>query len=50
MAQAALLLVAHQYEEREAVSFANGYRLPFGVRELMSPLKFRITGHQPEAV
>lgn len=45
MAQAALLLIAHQYEAREAVSFANAYRLPFGVTDLLSPLKERVTGH-----
>jgi uncharacterized phage protein (predicted DNA packaging) len=50
MAQAALLLIAHQYEAREAISFASAYRLPFGVHDLLSPLKQRITGHQPEAV
>ena len=50
MAQAGLLLVARQYEAREAVSLANGYRLPFGVHDQLSPLKDRITGHQPEAV
>jgi len=49
MAQAALLMVAHQYEAREAVTFTSTYRLPFGVHELLSPLKDRITGHQPEA-
>lgn len=48
MVQAALLMVAHQYEAREAVSFANTYQLPFGVHDLLSPLKDRITGHQPE--
>ena len=50
MAQAALLLVAHQYESREGVTFASPYQLPFGVHDLLSPLKQRITGHQPEAV
>tara|TARA_B100000378_G_C17899052_1_gene361988 strand:- start:3 stop:305 length:303 start_codon:yes stop_codon:yes gene_type:complete len=49
MAQAALLLVGHQYEAREAVTFANAYQLPYGVHDLLSPLKIRITGHQPEA-
>ncbi|WP_439559901.1 head-tail connector protein [Roseinatronobacter sp.] len=48
MVQAALLMVAHQYEAREAVSFASAYQLPFGVHDLLSPLKDRITGHQPE--
>lgn len=50
MAQAALLMIAHQYEAREAVTFASTYQLPFGVHDLLSPLKDRITGHQPEAV
>lgn len=50
MAQAALLLVAHQYESREGVTFASPYQLPFGVHDLLSPLKQRITGPQPEAV
>lgn len=45
MAQAALLLVAHQYESREAITFSNQYMLPFGVHDLLSPLKARITGH-----
>ncbi|MFC3169418.1 head-tail connector protein [Paracoccus fontiphilus] len=49
MAQAALLLVATQYESREAVTFASAYQLPFGVHDLLSPLKERVTGHQPEA-
>ena len=47
MVQAALLLVAHQYESREGVTFANPYQLPFGVHDLLSPLKERVTGHQP---
>lgn len=49
MAQAALLMVAHQYEAREAVSFASAYQLPFGVHDLLSPLKARVTGHVPAA-
>jgi len=48
MVQAALLLVAHQYEAREAVTFANPHQLPFGVHALLSPLKQRVTGHVPE--
>lgn len=46
--QAVLLLVAHSYESREAVSFANPFSLPFGVHDVLSPLKARITGHQAE--
>lgn len=48
MVQAALLLVAHQYEAREAVTFASPHQLPFGVHELLSPLKERVTGYRPE--
>ena len=48
MVQAALLLVAHQYESREAVSFASAYQLPYGVTELLSSLKKRVTGYVPE--
>lgn len=45
MVQAVLLLVAHQYESREAIAFASPYQLPFGVHDLLSPLKERVTGH-----
>lgn len=48
MVQAALLLVAHQYEAREAVTFANPHQLPFGVHAFLSPLKERVTGYRPE--
>lgn len=48
MVQAVLLLVAHQYEAREAISFANAYHLPYGVHDLLSPLKVRVTGYTPE--
>lgn len=48
MMQAALLLIAHQYESREGVTFASAYQLPFGVHDLLSPLKDRVTGHRPE--
>lgn len=44
MVQAVLLLVAHQYESREAITFASPYQLPFGVHDLLSPLKERVTG------
>ncbi|MCB5411881.1 head-tail connector protein [Pseudogemmobacter faecipullorum] len=50
MVQAALLLVAHQYESREGVTFASPYQLPFGVHDLLSPLKERVTGYQPDTV
>jgi hypothetical protein len=51
MVQAALLLIAHQYESREGVTFASPYQLPFGVHDLLSPLKVRVTGYrlEPEA-
>ncbi|WP_170971952.1 head-tail connector protein [Rhodobacter sp. SY28-1] len=48
MVQAALLMVAHQYESREAVTFGSAYQLPFGVHELLSPLKNRVTGHRQD--
>lgn len=50
MVQAVLLLVAHQYEAREAVTFASAYQLPFGVTALLSPLKDRVTGYVPVPV
>ena len=46
--QAVLMLVAHQYENREAITFSNPYSVAFGVHDLLSPLKARVTGHQPE--
>lgn len=49
MVQAALLLVATQYESREAVTFSNAYQLPFGVHDLLSPLKERVTGYREAA-
>lgn len=48
MLQAALLLIAHQYEAREAVTFANAYRLPFGVTDLLSGLKRQVVGYVAE--
>lgn len=47
--QAVLMLVAHQYENREAVSFGNPYSVPFGVHDLLSSLKARVTGHEAAA-
>ena len=47
MAQAALLMAAHQYEARGAVPFASAYQPAFGVHDLLSPLKTRVTGYQP---
>jgi hypothetical protein len=29
-------------------SFANPYRLPYGVTDLLAPQKQHVTGHQPE--
>lgn len=43
--QAALMLIGHQFENREGVVFSNPYALPWGVRELLSPRKARITGY-----
>ena len=48
MVQAALLLVAHQYESREGITFANPYQLPYGVHDLLSPLKARVTAYTPD--
>lgn len=47
MVQAALLLVAHQYEAREAVTFSSAYQLPFGVHDLLSGLKRQVVSHVP---
>lgn len=47
MVQAALLLTAHQYEAREAVTFASAYQLPFGVTDLLSGLKRQVVGYVP---
>ena len=49
MIQAALLLIAHQYENREGVTLSNPYSLPFGVTDLLSPLKTRVTGYVAES-
>lgn len=46
--QAVLLLTAFSYEQREAVTFSNPFSVPFGVPDLLSPLKDRVTGHLPE--
>lgn len=48
MVQAALLLISHQYEAREAVTFSSAYRLPYGVHDLLAPLKHQVVGHEPE--
>lgn len=47
--QAVLMLVAHSYETREAVTFANPFTVAFGVHDLLSPLKDRVTGHEAQA-
>ncbi|WP_277749171.1 hypothetical protein [Paenirhodobacter populi] len=31
------------------VTFASTYQLPFGVHDLLSPLKALVTGYRPEA-
>lgn len=49
MVQAALLLVANMYEQREPIAFSNPYAVPYGINDLLSPLKVRVTGHQAEA-
>lgn len=46
--QSVLLMTAHSYETREAATFSNGFSVPFGVHDLLSPLKARVTGHIPE--
>lgn len=48
MVQAALLLVANMYEQREPIAFSNPYAVPFGVHDLLSPLKERVTGYRAE--
>ncbi len=47
MVQAALLLVAHQHQAREAVTFSSAYQLPFGVHDLLSGLKRQVVSHVP---
>lgn len=48
MMQAALLLIAHQYEAREAVTFSSAYMLPYGVSDLLSGLKRQVVCYVPE--
>jgi len=48
MLQAALLLVGHQYEAREAVTFASAYQLPFGVTDLLSGIKRQVVSYTSE--
>lgn len=45
MVQAGLLLVANMYEQREPIAFSNPYAVPYGIHDLLSPLKARVTGH-----
>ena len=33
---------------QEIAADASAYQLPFGVHDLLSPLKTRVTGYQPE--
>ena len=49
MLQAALMLIAHQYEAREAVTFASAYQLPFGVTDLLAGIKRQVVGYIPVA-
>lgn len=46
--QAVLLLTGHSYNIREASSFARPFSVPYGVEDMLSGLKARITGHQAE--
>ncbi|AGT09268.1 head-tail connector protein [Paracoccus aminophilus] len=48
MVQAALLLVSHSYESREAVTFASPYQLPYGVHDLLSGLKRHVISYTPD--
>lgn len=47
MIQAGLLLTANMYEQREPIAFSNPYQVPYGVHDLLSPLKQRVTGFSP---
>ncbi|HWL56536.1 MAG TPA: head-tail connector protein [Paracoccus sp. (in: a-proteobacteria)] len=48
MVDAALLLVAYRYENREAVTFSSPYQLPFGVIDSLSGIKRQVVGYVPE--
>lgn len=48
MVQAGLMLIAHQFESREAVTFASAYQLPFGVTDLLAGLKRQVIGYIPQ--
>lgn len=48
MVQAALLLIGHQHEAREAVTFSSAYSLPYGVTDLLAGLKRQIVSYVPE--
>lgn len=43
--EAVLMLAAHWYEAREAVSFASPFAIPFGVHDLLSSHKRVVVGH-----
>ncbi|QCP84716.1 phage gp6-like head-tail connector protein [Cereibacter sphaeroides] len=44
--EAALMLAAHLYEQREAVAFGvSAEAVPFGVRDLLAPFREQVTGH-----
>lgn len=38
--EAVLQLAAAWYEQREAVAFGNSYVVPFGVHEMLAPLRY----------
>lgn len=45
--EAALMLAAYWFEQREAASFGTSTALvPFGVYELLAPFRVAVTGHQ----
>lgn len=48
MIQAVLLMTGHSYAVREAATFARPFSVPYGVEDVLSGLKTRITGHRPE--
>lgn len=54
LTEAALMLAAHWYEQREAVAFGEaGRAVPYGVGELVAGHKDRIAGHvvlEPEVL
>jgi hypothetical protein len=50
LTEAALQLAAYWYQQREAVSFGVSMQaVPFGIRELLSPYRLAVTGHDNAA-